>query len=219
MGTSERARASWREHVSTATSLVAFVVSGFTLWETSLKVPDLRIFVPPVIQYSSPYQNSNFEMIAIPVTFANEGARTAVALSMELTVTDPRTKESKRFYSADLGSWSMERTRNRAYQPFAPMPIAGRTTRTENVLFYTRGEAEKPAQIIREVGPYQFRITVEDAPVGDPGILDRLFARRPVAVGFERELRHYDARAFQNGTLPLLARDWRSNSSTSASSP
>ena len=64
MSMSARVGGSWREHVSTVTSIVAFVVSGFTLWETSLKLPDLRIFVPPVIQYSSPYQNSNFEMIA-----------------------------------------------------------------------------------------------------------------------------------------------------------
>jgi hypothetical protein len=203
----------WRQQLSPLTALLALSISGYTLWDTSLKQSDLRIFVPPVIQYSSPYQNSNFEVIAIPVTFANEGARTAVALSLELAVTDPRTKETKRFYSAELGQWSMERTRNRAYQPFAPMPLAGRSTRTETVLFYPRGEDEKPAQIVREAGLYQFAITVDEAGAAEAGWFDKIWGRKPASVAFGRELRSYDARAFQNGTLAMFAKDWRTSTS------
>jgi hypothetical protein len=84
-------------------SLVALLLSGYSLWETSLKQADVQIFVPPVIQYAAPYQNSNFEMIAVPVTLTNEGARTATILSMQLAVTDPRTKQTKHFYAADFG--------------------------------------------------------------------------------------------------------------------
>ena len=213
MNTVARIGSSWRERLTSVTSLAAFMISAYTLWETTLKQSDLRIFVPAVVHYAAPYQNSNFEVLAIPVTFANEGARTAVALSMELVVTDPRTSEAKRFYAADLGLWSMERTRNRSYQPFAPMPLAGRSTRTETVLFYTRGDDEKPPQIVREIGPYRFRITVEEATVGERGWLDRLWGREPASIAFERELRFYDARAFQNGTLPMFAKDWRSSTS------
>jgi hypothetical protein len=32
--------------------------------------------------------------------------------------------------------------------------------------------------------------------------------RAPATVNFERELRHYDARAFTNGTLWLYPKDW-----------
>jgi hypothetical protein len=42
-------------------------------------------------------------MNAIPVTVANEGAQTGTLLSMELTVTDTTTNETKYFYSADSG--------------------------------------------------------------------------------------------------------------------
>ena len=203
----------WRERLMACTSGAAFLISAYTLWETTLKRSDLRIFVPPVIQYAAPYQNSNFEVLAIPVTFANESARTAVAMSMELVVTDPRSKASKLFYSADLGLWTMERTRNRAYQPFAPLPLAGRATRTEVVLFYTRGDDQKPEQILRETGPYQFKLTVEEEAAGEPGWLDRLSGRKPASVAFERELRGYDARAFQSGTLAMFAKDWRSTAS------
>lgn len=203
----------WRERIATVSSLFALAFSGYSLWETSLKQPDVRLFVPPVIQYAAPYNNSNFEVVAIPITFANEGARTGVVMSIELAVTDPRTNETKRFYSADFGRWTMERTRSGAYQPFAPLSLAGRSTRTETILFYTRGDEEKPPQIIRETGPYQMRITLDQATVGEQGFLDRFFVAKPAAVTFERELRWYDARAFTNGTLPLYARDWRSSMS------
>jgi hypothetical protein len=196
-------------------SIIALALSLYSLWETSLKRSDLRVFVPPVIHYAAPYQNSNFEVIAIPVTILNEGAQTGTVLTMELAVTDPRTNQTKRFYSADFGRWTMERTRSGAYQPFAPVALAGHSSRTENVLFYTRGDQEKPEQLIREPGPYRFSLRLEEA-VDDPGPLDWLSRGSAPALSFERELRSYDARAFNSGTLPMFAKDWTSAKSGSA---
>ncbi len=182
----------------------ALLVSGYSLWESKLSRARLKLFVPPVIAYSSPYQNSNFEVFEVPVTLINEGAQTGFVLSMELTVTDPRKGVVKRFYSADFGRWTMEKTRSRAYQPFAPLSLAGHARQTETVLFYTRGD-EEPAEIVRETGPYSFTLTLDD---GNPDV------KRQPSVTFVRELRWYDARAFNDGTLPLFAKDWRSASST-----
>src|SRR5262249_61847964 len=56
--------------VTTAFSATALLFSAFCLWESRLKRSDLRVFVPPVIQYSAPQQNTNFEVVAIPVTIA-----------------------------------------------------------------------------------------------------------------------------------------------------
>lgn len=202
--------------LTTTGSLVALLVSGASLWETALKRSDLRVFVPPVIQYSSPYNNSNFEMIGIPVTLTNEGARSGVVLSMELAVTDPKTKQTKRFFAAEFGRWSMERTRALAYQAFSPISLAGRSSRTESVLFYTRGDDEKPPQLIREPGMYEFKLTLEEAQADDIGFLDRLWRRPAGSLVFERELKFYDARAFTNGTIPMYAKDWRSRTSGAA---
>jgi hypothetical protein len=184
-------------------SLVALLLSGYSLWETSLKQADVQIFVPPVIQYASPYQNSNFEMIAVPVTLTNEGARTATILSMQLAVTDPRTKQTKHFYAADFGRWTMERTRSGAYEPFAPLSLAGRSSRTEQVLFYTRGEDQKPNQLIEAVGPYSFEL-----------IFDVAESNAKPTVKFDRSLLFYDARAFNDRTLPMYSADWQSASNT-----
>lgn len=191
---------------ATILSGVAVLFSGYSLWESSLKTADVQVFVPRVISYAAPYQNTNFEMISIPVTLANEGARTGTVLDLDLAVTDPRTKQTKHFYAAELGVWSMERTRERAYASFAPLPLAGRTSRTEQVLFYTRGDEEKPEQIIREPGPYTFTLTVRQAE--DRGVLGIEDAKDAVSVTFERTLPFYDARAFNEGTISMHAADW-----------
>jgi hypothetical protein len=117
-------------------------------------------------------------VIAIPVTVANEGAQTGTLPSMELAVTDPQGNETKHFYSADIGRWTVQRTRSSADQPFAPISFAGQTSRTESVLFYTRGEQERPEQLIRDLGTYRFALRVEEARSND-GLLDRLWPRRP----------------------------------------
>ncbi len=202
--------------IAAIVSAIALAFSAYSLWDASLKQPDLRVFVPPVIQYSSPYQNSNFEMVAIPVTLTNEGARTGTVLSIELAVTDPRTSQTKLFYAADFGRWTMERTRSGAYQPFAPLSMAGRSSRTETILFYTRGEEQKPAQLIREPGPYRFALKLEEAEIDDFGWLDRIWPAKPTSLAFERSLLHYDARAFNSGTLPMYAPDWKSTMSGKA---
>ncbi len=193
-------------------SAVALAFSGYSLWDTSLKQADMRVFVPSVIYYAAPYQNSNFEMISIPVTLTNEGARTGTALQMDLAVTDPKTKETKRFYSAEFGVWSMERTRARAYTGFAPISLAGRSSRTEQVLFYTRGADQKPNQLIREPGPYAFTLTVTQAEGESTGWLGRAKPAKPISVSFERALPYYDARAFNEGTIFMHAKDWNSSS-------
>src|SRR5215469_18456142 len=83
---------------STVTSLLAITFSGYSLWESSLKHSDLKVFVAPVIRYASPYQNSNFEAFAVPLTLTNEGARTGIIVSMDLQVRAPERDVIKRFY-------------------------------------------------------------------------------------------------------------------------
>jgi hypothetical protein len=199
--------------VAAIISAVALALSVYSLWETTLKRAVLHAFVPPVLQYSAPHQNSNFEVIAIPLTPTNDGAQTGTVLSMELAVTDPRSNATKRFYSADFGRWTMERTRSGSYQPFAPISLAGRSSRTESVLFYARGEEEEPDQLIRETGAYRFTLRLEQAVGDSVGFVDRLWRPKPTTLTFERELRFYDARTLTNGALPLNAKDWRSTMS------
>jgi hypothetical protein len=195
---------------SAVISTLALVFSGYSLWESSLKAPDLKIFVPPVIQFSAPYNNSNFEVIEVPVTLLNDGGRTGTVLSMELEVTSAKTNEQKHFYAANFGRWSMEKARSLAFDAFAPIPLPGKASRTETVLFFTDGPKEKPDQLIRDPGVYNFRLILDKAEVSDFGPLDKLFHYGPAQVAFSMELRDYDARAFTVGTLPLYSTTGRS---------
>jgi hypothetical protein len=206
-------------HFTAAISALALVFSGYSLWDSSFKAPDIKIFVPPVTQYSSPYQNSNFEVIEVPMTLLNDGGRTGTILSMELDATNPKTKETKHFYAADFGRWTMEKARASGFEPFAPIPLAGKASRTETVLFYPKSPSEKPDQLIHEPGIYQFRLAVDEARVEDFGPLDRIWRAKPAAVTFTSELRFYDARSFQNGTIALYSTTGQSAKSDDAAKP
>src|SRR5262249_41626187 len=85
--------------LSDIVSAAAFAVSAFSLCQTTLKRASLKLFVSPVIRYASPYQNSNFEAFAVPVTVTNEGARTGTIVSIDLQVRAPERNVIKRFYS------------------------------------------------------------------------------------------------------------------------
>ncbi len=199
-----------RSSFSAVISALALAFSGYSLWESSLKAPDLKVFVPPVIQFADPYNNTNFEVVEVPVTLLNDGGRTGTVLSMDLEVTNPKTGETKRFYAANFGRWTMDKARSNSFDAFAPMPLAGKASKTETVLFYTNGPKEKPDQLIREPGVYDFRLILDEADVNEFGPLDKIFKRGPAQVSFSMELRDYDARAFQVGTLPLYSTTGRS---------
>lgn len=213
MGSADTVRAAsrllGRGWLSSVGSLLAFLFSGVSLYATSLKPPDLKVFVPPVIQYASPYQNTNFEVFAVPVTITNDGARTGTILSMELVASDAEGKQVKRFYSGHFGNWSMERARALQFKPFAPISLNGHTSQSDTVLFYPRNE-EKVMQLVSAAGAYRFSLRVHLAETADLGLLDRWWRHDPAPVDFEMTLPTLDHRAFQNGTLAMHHKDWRS---------
>ena len=175
----------------------------------------IKVFVPPVTQYSSPYQNSNFEVIEVPITLLNDCGRTGTVLPMELDATNPMTKETKHFYAADFGRWTMDKARA-GFDHFAPIPLAGKASRTETVLFYPKSQDEKPEQLIHEPGVYQFKLTLDEARTEDFGFLDQVWRTKPTEVTYSAELRFYDARSFQNGTIAMYSTTGRSAKNSDA---
>ena len=192
-------------------SAAAFVISAYSLYQTTLKRAGIRVFVSPVIRYASPYQNTNFEVFAVPVTIMNAGARTGTIMSMSLDVTDPANKLSKRFYSADFGQWSIEKSRTGDFRPFAPIPLPGRSSYSEVILFNARIE-EKVMQIVQAAGRFQFTISLDAALSENFGFLDRIWSKPPEPLTFEMELPELDHRAFTSGsgTVALHQKDWQS---------
>ncbi len=177
---------------------IAVAVSGYNLWYTTLRKPVLRAFVPPVMRYASPYQNSIFEVFEIPLTVVNEGALTGSVLSLNLQVTNSRGV-SKLFYSAGLGSWSIGKGRGEGLAPFTPISLPGRTSHSAVILFYAREDSSVP-QIIDDAGSYRFAMTMLTAHAGESQPLE-----------FEMKLPYMDHRAFTSGSgsLPLYQPDWQ----------
>lgn len=194
-------------------SAIALLFSAYSLYETSLRHPDLRAFVPPVIEYSSPYNNSNFEVFGIPVTVANLGARAGTVLSMDLEVTNPRTKETKQFYSAEFGRWTMENVRTFKLRQFAPLTLPGKSSASESILFHSRTD-EKVQSIAPEKGTYQFKLMLNIAVPEELGGLDHYWMRKPQPLVFEMEMPEVDHRAFIEGTLALHSKNFQASGGT-----
>jgi len=184
---------------SAVIAAIALIISGYSLYETSLRRPKLRLFVPRVIQYASPYTNSNFEVLGIPVTIANSGARSGTVLSIDLLATNRAKKLTKRFYSAEFGRWTMENARGNKFQPFAPLALQGRSSTSESVLFYCRPD-ESVAQIVEPNSNVTFTLTIRAA--------EAFFAKKPKPFSIEVIVPDIDHRIFTTGTLPLYNKAW-----------
>ena len=108
--------------LATLISALALAFSGYTFYESVLRAPELAVYVPPGIEYTDPDRPDNpFEVFVIPVTLANDGARTGTVLSIDLEVTNKRSGDKKLFYAAQLGSWGEQ-----PQKPFAPVPLSDR---------------------------------------------------------------------------------------------
>lgn len=122
-------------------SAVALLFSGYSMFETTLKQPALMVYVTDTISYTrDPY--GSYEVLAVPVTISNSGARDGAVVSMQLEVKN-QAGQSEKFlasYTADaqyFGTSDNVTTRQkRPKLPFAPLSIAGRGAYSGTILFY-----------------------------------------------------------------------------------
>ena len=138
---------------TTAVAAIALLLSGYSLWETSLKQADLSVYVTDTVSYARDVsggfavrQAGGYEVLAIPVTIANDGA----VLSLRLEAKNPDTGQTVRFdaaYTADATYFAAVDNpttgAKRPKVPFAPLVIAGRSAWSGTVLFYPADYNEK----------------------------------------------------------------------------
>ncbi len=189
--------------LATIISAFALIFSGFSFYETVLKSPDLAIFVPPRIDYTDPDRpDSPFEVFILPLTLANDGARSGTVLSIDLDVTNPRTNQTKRFYAAHLGSWGQT-----PKKPFSPVALSGKDSFSEAVQFIPRTDEKIPRILDFEAGNYKFKLTINTATTG--GELPFLKSKiRP--LHFDMQIGKLNYFNFQGtGTMPMWSKDYR----------
>lgn len=126
---------------------IALLFSAYSLWETSLKQADLTAYVTGAVTYTSdPFGSSDvqeaggYEVLAVPVTIANSGARDAAVLSLQLDTNNSVTGKTVRFdaaYMADGTYFATSDKAKRPKTPFAALVVAGRSAWSGIVLFYS----------------------------------------------------------------------------------
>ncbi len=188
---------------ATIISAFALLFSGFSFYETVLKSADFSIYVAPRIAYTDPNSPEDpLEIFILPMTLANDGARTGTVLSIDLLITNPRTGKTKTFYTARLGSWGTQ-----PKTPFMPVALQGRTTWSRALQFIPRAD-EKTGRILDyDPGSYRFELRLNTVMTDNslPFLKKRV---RPLI--FEMQAGQTDYRRFTGtGTMPLWSKDYR----------
>ena len=202
---------------ATVISATALLFSGFSLWESSLKQADLSVYMTGVVAYERDLTADEyiqpaggFEVLAVPVTIANSGARDGAVLALRLDVKNPKTGLTARFegtYTADAAYFANTGAK-RPKAPFSALVIAGRSAWTGTVLFYpvsySNGKALTP---VRKVAAFNDGLRKKYASeMGGASSISVLREKRPDLPEFA-ELDAYGAKVLnQNDQVEMTLR-------------
>ena len=195
--------------LATAVSTLALVFSAFSVWETSLKAADVKVLASTNVSYlRDPF--GGYEVIVMPLTIANGGARDAAVVAMHLDVVNPGNGKSERFhatFTADASYFGsaddVARRQRRPKLPFAPLSIAGRAAYSGTILFY--GPEPKEARETRVLEPQaKVEMTLHLVTPGPDGWLDRVIGSQPAPVALKAEVPNYLVGAVLSGDVARL---------------
>ena len=138
-----------RHWMATSFSGVALLASSLSLWESRIKQAEIKLHVSDNIYYTrDPY--GSFEVLIVPLTLANRGAREGTVMSLVLDVKNSTNSQSKKFKSTYMaeaqyfgGRDDVSTNQRRPKLPFAPLSVAGHGVFTGTVLFYPTDAPEK----------------------------------------------------------------------------
>jgi hypothetical protein len=199
--------ASRGNRVATLVSAFAFAFSGVSFYETVMKQPRLTAFVPPVMFYARGDGGSS-EIFAVPVTISNDGARAGTVLTLELTVTEPISKRSRRHYSAFFGEPPTQAQKDLPSRAFAPLSIQGRGTFSDTIRFLPIGDTVPFT--VQAPGDYTFELALITPEPPNPGWLDWLWRSHVTPLTFERTLPYISQQAlgFRGTSIPMRETRW-----------
>jgi hypothetical protein len=189
--TSPRTLPLWLAPMFSGLALIGSVVS---MWETTIKQAEVRLHVSDNIYFTRDPWGS-YEVLIIPVTLANRGARDGTVLTLSLDVKNLTTNQSKRFkstYTAEAkwfsGRDDVSANLRRPKTPFAPVSVAGRGAFTGTLLFYPADDPEKKVVDSNS----KIELTLTAGVLSGNGWLDRLLsASPPPPVTIQAEVPEY----------------------------
>lgn len=87
--------------LTTLVSIIALLFSGYSFYETVLKEASLRLYQPPLIHM---FRQGFRDVLAIPITISNDGARRGTVLSFDLEVKHLKTGKTVKFQNLHFGA-------------------------------------------------------------------------------------------------------------------
>ncbi len=188
---------------ATIISAFALLFSGYSFYETVLRASDFAVYVPPRIDYTDPNSPDHpFEVFIIPVTLVNDGARSGTVLSIDLEITNPRTRQTKLFFASHQGAWGYK-----PKKPFMPVALTGKNSSSQLLQFIPRA-GEKINRILdSEAGSYDFKLSLNTASNdgGLPGFNSKV---RPLVFSMQiKKLNYFNFN--KTGTMPMWSKDYR----------
>lgn len=200
-------------------SLIALAFSGLSLYETVLKQANLHLYVPDTIAYTRD-PNGSFEVIVLPVTVANSGARDGVVSALKLQVKNEatgRTREFSASFIAAPGYFSTKedytKGQSRPKSAFAPLSIPGRSAFTGTLLFYPKDFSKE--RVIPGAGKFSMTLAATMDAVQDLGTIDRFWSTDIDPVDFIANLptvsRYFDAQAMTGRSVRLFIENANAN--------
>jgi hypothetical protein len=211
---SHAAKPSEGGHTAAIISAIALAFSAYSLWETSLKQAELSVYVTGVVTYerdtsddTSIQPAGGFEVLAVPVTLANSGARDGAVLSLQLEAKNPKTGLTARFeatYTADAAYFAATGAK-RPKTPFSALVIAGRSAWTGTVLFYPVSYSnEKALTPVRKVAALNNELRKKYASeMGSASSISVLREKRPDLPEFADYDAYYAKVLNQNDKVEL----------------
>jgi hypothetical protein len=186
--------ASRGNRLATLVSAFAFAFSGVSFYETVLKQASLKIYVTDTLSYTrDPY--GSYEVIAVPVTIANSGARDGAVVTLELDVKNIETGRTETFtsaYTADAqyfgGKDDVANRIKRPKLPFAPLSVTGRSAFAGTILFYAAEGRDGREQKMLIEPKSKIGMTLRVLMPAAEGWLDRALFARPAPIALTGEI-------------------------------
>jgi hypothetical protein len=178
--------------LATLVSAFAFAFSAVSFYETVLKQPNLRVYVTDTLAYTrDPW--GGYEVIAVPLTIANSGARDGAVITLELDVKNVDSGKSETFtsaYTADAqyfgGSDDVAKRIKRPKLPFAPLSIAGRGAFAGVILFYSE---EGSAKLVEPNS--KLELTLRVLTRAADGWLEAMFLAKPAHIALQAQVANF----------------------------
>jgi hypothetical protein len=180
--------------LATLVSAFAFAFSAVSFYETVLKHPNLKVYVTDTLSYTrDPY--GSYEVIALPVTIANNGARDGAVVILELDVKNVETGRAETFasaYTADAqyfgGRDDVANRIKRPKLPFSPLSITGRSAFAGTILFYAAEGRDGREQKLLIEPKCKIEMTLRVVTPTAEGWFDRWLITQPAPIVMNGEI-------------------------------